>query len=211
MSASFLLVADDAGAAAPPARLRIVAGARRHFFANGFRGVTMADLAEELGMSKKTLYVHFPSKSALLAAVMQHKFAEVEADLEEATRGSPADFVQSLQKLLACMQRHTDEIQPAFVRDVRREAPALFQIAEQRRAKLLQRHFGRLFVAGRRVGLIRKDIPVRWIIEILLGATQAFVNPTKLAELGLTVRDGFSAVVSVTLSGVLTYKGKELL
>jgi hypothetical protein len=37
------------------------------------------------------------------------------------------------------------------------------------------------------------------------------VNPPKLAELGLTVRDGFSAVVSVVLSGVLTNKGKELL
>lgn len=202
---------EVADAAAPPARLRIVAGARRYFFANGFRRATMADLAEELGMSKKTLYVHFPSKAALLAAVMQHKFAEVEADLDDATRECPADFMRTLPRLLACMQRHTDEIQPAFVRDVRREAPALFQMAEQRRALLLQRYFGRLFVAGRRVGLIRKDLPVKWIIEILLGATREFVNPSKLAELGLTVREGFSAVVSVILSGVLTDKGKELL
>jgi hypothetical protein len=142
---------------------------------------------------------------------MQHKFAEVETDLDQATRECPADFIQALQKLLACMQRHTDEIQPAFVRDVRKEAPALFQMAEQRRAELLQRYFGKLFVEGRRTGLIRKDIPVKWLIEILLGATRAFVNPSKLAELGLTVRDGFSAVVSVVLSGALTHKGKGLL
>ena len=122
-----------------------------------------------------------------------------------------ADFIQALQELLACMQRHTDEIQPAFVRDVRREAPELFQLAEKRRAELIQRHFGRVFAEGRRVGLIRKDIPLKWMIEILLGATQAFVNPTKLADLGLTVRGGFSAVSSVVLSGVLTSKGNALL
>lgn len=197
--------------AEPPARQRIVAGGRRHFFAHGFRRVTMEDLAEELGMSKKTLYAHFPSKAALLETVLLNKFQDVEADLERITRVRSSDFIQSLQQLLACMQRHTDEIQPAFVRDVRREAPELFQLAEQRRAELLQRHFGRLFAAGRRVGLIRKDIPIKWLIDILLGASQAFVNPPKLAELGLTVRDGFSAVVSVVLSGVLTNKGKELL
>jgi AcrR family transcriptional regulator len=197
--------------AAPPPRERIVAGGRRHFFANGFRGVTMEELAEELGMSKKTLYAHFSSKTALLEAVMANKFEEVEADLSRITDGGSSDFKQALQELLACLQRHTEEIQPPFVRDVRREAPELFKLAEKRRADLIQRHFGRVFAEGRREGLIRKDIPLKWMIEILLGATQALVNPTKLAELGLTVRGGFSAVISVILSGVLTSKGKAIL
>ncbi|HKA32612.1 MAG TPA: helix-turn-helix domain-containing protein, partial [Candidatus Binatia bacterium] len=45
---------------------RIVAAARRHFLAHGFRHVTMDDLAAELGASKKTLYASFPSKEALI-------------------------------------------------------------------------------------------------------------------------------------------------
>ena len=49
---------------APPESARIVAAARRYFLAHGFRGVTMDDLAAELGMSKKTLYAHFSSKAA---------------------------------------------------------------------------------------------------------------------------------------------------
>src|ERR1041384_4810709 len=43
-------------------RQRIVAAARAHFFSHGFRSVTMDDLAAELGISKKTLYAHFPGK-----------------------------------------------------------------------------------------------------------------------------------------------------
>ena len=64
-----------------PAAQRIVTAARAHFFAHGFRSVTMDDLAEELGMSKKTLYASFPSKTALLQAVLMDKFRNVESDL----------------------------------------------------------------------------------------------------------------------------------
>ncbi|MGH7853681.1 MAG: helix-turn-helix domain-containing protein, partial [Candidatus Binatia bacterium] len=51
-----------------PAAQRIVVAARNHFFAHGFRSVTMDDLADEVGMSKKTLYAAFPSKLDLLQA-----------------------------------------------------------------------------------------------------------------------------------------------
>ena len=70
----------------------ILAGARQHFFAHGFRGVTMDDLAEELGMSKKTLYAHFPSKTALLEAVIADKLRSVEAGLKGVMGGRAADF-----------------------------------------------------------------------------------------------------------------------
>jgi len=49
-------------------RQRIVDAGRAHFFSHGFRSVTMDDLAGELGISKKTLYAHFPGKIDLLEA-----------------------------------------------------------------------------------------------------------------------------------------------
>ena len=52
---------------------RITTAARQHFFAHGFRGVTMDDLARELGMSKKTVYASFPSKADLLRAVAERQ------------------------------------------------------------------------------------------------------------------------------------------
>src|SRR5213595_4359654 len=93
-----------------PNRQRIVDAARAHFFSHSFRSVTMDDLAEELGISKKTLYAHFPSKIALLEAVLADKFAGVEAKLEEITRAFPHDFSAALHELLANTQRELDEI-----------------------------------------------------------------------------------------------------
>jgi AcrR family transcriptional regulator len=201
--------ATKAPSEAPLARQRIVATARRHYLAHGFRGVTMDDLARELGMSKKTLYAHFPTKVALVEAILRDKFQSVEADLKRASAQRPASFLAGLRLLLACVQRHTAEVQPPFLRDLEREAPETFQIVESRRAELVQRYFGKLLRQGRRQGLVRKDVPLPLIIEILLGAVQTIMNPPKMAELGLTPKTGFTAILTVILEGVITPKGRS--
>jgi AcrR family transcriptional regulator len=167
----------------------------------------MDDLAEELGMSKKTLYACFPSKLELLKDVLLNKFEDIEVDLQQITANC-ADVPAALHQLLACVQHHTQEIQPPFVRDIQREAPEIFQLVECRRRDVIQRHFGKLFEQGRRAGIIRKDIPTRLLIEILLGATHAILNPPKMAELKLTPKSGFSAIITVILQGALTNAGR---
>jgi AcrR family transcriptional regulator len=201
--------AEPGAPAENPAAQRMITAARRHFLAHGFRSVTMDDLAEELGMSKKTLYASFPSKDALLRAVLLDKFRSVELDLDRIMAECSTDVLEALHRLLACMQRHTEEIQPPFVRDIRREAPDMFTLVEERRRGVIQRYFGKLFEEGRRAGIIRKDIPARLMIETLLGAVQAIMNPPKMADLGLTPKLGYSAITTIVLEGVLTEKGRS--
>ena len=196
------LSVDHAGAR------RVVAVARRQFLAHGFRSVSMDDLAAELGMSKKTLYAYFPSKVALIEAVLKAKFGEVEADLGRLANDQAADVEASLHQFLSCLQRHTAEIQPAFVRDIGRETPELFQLVEQKRRELIRRYFGGLFEAGKKSGMIRADIPTHLLIEILLGAVQSIMNPPKLMELGLSVEQGYSSVIRLILEGALVPKKK---
>src|SRR5215510_14416951 len=193
------------------ARQRIIGAAREHFLAHGFHRVTMADLAEGLGMSKKTIYAHFPSKTVLLEAMLLDKFRCAEEELEAITSECSADFPSGLHRLLACVQRHADEIRPPFVRDVQREAPDLFKVVQARRREVIQRSFSKLLAEGRREGLIRSDTPVHLLIEILLGAVEAIVNPPRLAELGLSPKSGFTAIVSVILEGALTPEGRRRL
>src|SRR5262245_8221067 len=190
------------------ARQRIIGAAREHFFLHGFHNVTMDDLAEELGMSKKTVYAHFPSKTDLVEAMLLHKFNCVEEELRMITSECSDDFATGLHQLLACIQRHTDEIRPPFVRDIQRAAPDLFKVVQARRREVIQRSFSKLLGEGRRQGLIRKDVPVHLIIEILLGAVEAIVNPPRLAELELSVKSGITTIISVILEGALTQEGR---
>jgi AcrR family transcriptional regulator len=192
-----------------PNRQRIVDAARVHFFSHGFRSVTMDDLAEELGISKKTLYAHFPGKFDLLEAVLADKLAGVEVKLKEVTRAHPHDFPATLRELLAGTHRELDEIKPPFVRDMRQKAPDVFKLVERRRAALIQRYFGRLFAEGQRAGMVRKDVPAKLIIEILLAMVQSIMNPPKMEELGMMPKEGFSGILKIVLEGALTSKGRK--
>jgi len=192
-----------------PNRQRIVDAARAHFFSHGFRSVTMDDLAEELGISKKTLYAHFPGKFDLLEAVLADKLASVEATLKEVTRGHPHDFPATLRELLAGTHRELDEIKPPFVRDMRQKAPDVFKLVERRRAALIQRYIGKFFVQGQRAGMVRKDVPAELIIEILLAMVQSIMNPSKMEELGMMPKEGYTGILKIVLEGTLTSKGRK--
>jgi AcrR family transcriptional regulator len=187
---------------------RIVEAARAHFFCHGFRSVTMDQLAEELGISKKTLYAHFPGKIELLEAVLADKFAGVEAKLNGIIHAHPHNFYAALHELLANMQRELDEIKPPFVRDMRQKAPHVFKVIERRRAALIERFFGKLFIEGQRAGMVRKDVPAKLTIEILLAVVQAIMNPLKMEELGMTPKKGFAGILKIILEGALTRQGR---
>jgi AcrR family transcriptional regulator len=169
----------------------------------------MDDLAEELGMSKKTLYAHFPGKFDLLEAVLADKLADVEATLKEVTHAHPHDFQATLRDLLAGTQRELEEIKPPFVRDMRQKAPDIFKPVERRRAALIQRYMGRFFSDGQRLGMVRKDVPSKLIIEILLAMVQSIMNPQKIEELGMVPKEGYTGILKIVLEGALTAKGRK--
>jgi AcrR family transcriptional regulator len=172
--------------------------------------VTMDDLAEELGISKKTLYAYFPGKFDLLEAVLADKLISVEATLKEVTRAHPDDFPATLRELLAGTQRELDEIKPPFVRDMRQKAPDVFKLVERRRAALIQRYMGKFFVDGQRLGMVRKDVPAKLIIEILLAMVQSIMNPPKMEELGMMPKEGYTGILKIVLEGALTPKGRKV-
>jgi AcrR family transcriptional regulator len=188
-------------------RWRIVEGASSHFFTHGFRGVTMDDLARELGMSKKTLYSRFDTKRQLLDAVIENKFRRLREDFA-AVLAARRDFPEMLREFLGCVQHHTSAIQPPFVRDMRQEGPEVFQKIERLRRASVGQYSGQLMRLGREAGFIRNDIPAHLIIEILLAAVQALINPARLEELGLTPKSGCALICKVVLEGAIAPAGR---
>jgi AcrR family transcriptional regulator len=168
----------------------------------------MDDLADELGMSKKTLYANFGSKMTLLDAVIHDKFQSVEADLAQITSGRFSDIASSMEDFLVCLLQHFQEIQPPFVRDVHRSAPDVFKSIQVRRRELIESHFGRILNQGQRKGLVRTDITTKLIIEILLGAIDAIINPQNLPELNLTPKEALSTILRIFLQGVMTERAR---
>ena len=61
----------ESGSADSAKARQILDGARKVFLANGFDAASMNDITREAGVSKGTVYSHFPSKDALFAAVIR--------------------------------------------------------------------------------------------------------------------------------------------
>ena len=58
----------------PDMKDRILETADRLFYLQGIRAVGVDTIAAEIGISKRTLYNHFPSKDALIAAYLARRF-----------------------------------------------------------------------------------------------------------------------------------------
>src|SRR5437588_3502216 len=62
--------------AKPDMKARILETADRLFYLQGIRAVGVDTIAAEIGISKRTLYNHFPSKDDLIAAYLERRFVK---------------------------------------------------------------------------------------------------------------------------------------
>jgi AcrR family transcriptional regulator len=60
----------------PSMKDRILETADRLFYLQGIRAIGVDTIAAEIGISKRTLYNHFPSKDALIAAYLERRFVQ---------------------------------------------------------------------------------------------------------------------------------------
>src|SRR4051794_8809100 len=60
----------------PDMKQRILETADKLFYMKGIRAVGVDTIAAEIGISKRTLYNHFPSKDALIKAYLQRRFVQ---------------------------------------------------------------------------------------------------------------------------------------
>ena len=58
----------------PDMKERILQTADRLFYLDGIRAVGVDTIAAAIGISKRTLYNHFPSKDALISAYLERRF-----------------------------------------------------------------------------------------------------------------------------------------
>ena len=90
-----------------PADLRsamILASVRRAFMEKGFDGASMQDLAREAGMSVGNFYRYFPSKAAIVEAIITHDLQELERDFSDII-GSPDPML----RLRETIRRHVED------------------------------------------------------------------------------------------------------
>lgn len=178
----------------------IVEAAGRLFLAPGSARASMDDLARELGMSKKTIYRHFPDKRSLLAAVLDRQFAAVERTLAAAQDAQGQPFGVRVQRFLLAAGSELGRIGAVQLAAGRGDA-VLRQYVEQRVDAVVYRRLDELLRDGHRQGLL--SAPPELLSEITRGALERLLTSQLPRELDRTAADLLRAGVDTVLYGAI--------
>ncbi len=137
----------------------IVKRALADFMKYGFKTFTMDDLANGLGMSKKTLYEYFPSKNDLVEACLDYAL--------EMSCTNVTTFVQGEGSVIENVYRNQKKVQEIFninsdrpIWELQKYYPKTYKRMESEFAKTDALFVDKLLEKGWEEGLFRKDINV---------------------------------------------------
>ena len=137
----------------------IVKRALNDFMQYGFKTFTIDDLANKMGMSKKTLYEYFPSKNDLVEATLDYA-------LEISCKNADT-FVQGEGSVIENVYRNQKKVQEVFninsdrpIWELQKYYPKTYERMESEFAKSDALFIDKLLEKGWKEGLFRKDINV---------------------------------------------------
>lgn len=187
---------------------RILEAARRLLFTHGVTGMTMDSLAEELGMSKKTLYVHFPGKDALLGAIIQDLADTMHRAVSQVLANTALNCTERLCTVIDTIGTSMSRISPAMLRDLQRNAPVVYEKIDSVRRSKIPQIFGRIIRDGIADGTIRSDIDPDFTTEFWLQAVRGMLDPETLLRTQLSPRQTLEQGVALFFQGLLSPAGR---
>ena len=183
-------------------RHRIHEKALEHFLRFGFSKVTMNEIAEELGMSKKTLYQYFPGKEELLSEVVSKMHEDAATEIELIVGRDDIDFTQKFREALDALSAFHAKMSPYFLSDMEKHAPEVCKVSNDFKRDRIRTIMSKLVAEGIDKGVFRNDIDQELIVLIYAGALQHLLRPDTFNRLGLSVSQIHQIIGSVITEGI---------
>ena len=186
---------------------RVLSAGRDILLSEGLRSITTNEIARRARVSKKTLYNLFPSKDALVEAIvvsfLEENLARWDAILERA--GSAMDRILASLEFVG---QFMPQIQSQLINQVETVAPQLWSRIDAIRLQRL-RKLKTLMEEAQREGYLRPDVdPDHWIL-LLTGTIRSVLTPRVLLRTGIPLMKLLASVRSIYYDGLLTDKGKR--
>ena len=200
---------NEAANAAPRERILATAGAQ--VLREGYSGLNMDRLSETLGMSKKTLYVHFPGKDAILRAIVERISTRLRSRMDTLLADRSMDFPTRLRAVVGTVFGTLTKVNPTLFRDLKRYAPSVYAVMDEVRSRTVPHVFGTLLREGIEGGYVREEIDVEFAAFAWLQLIRGLVEPDALERTGLTPRQSVEKAFHLMWPGLLTENGREAL
>lgn len=129
---------------------------------------SMAEIARRAGVVRATIYMHFPTREALLDAVMENAVAQV-AEATRAAEPTEGEPKEALQRVLSATWQKLSDFQTLLaINTSRLSAKEL-----HRRHQPVMTQFVPLIERGQTKGVFRSDVPVSWHLAMIRAIAHA--------------------------------------
>lgn len=196
---------------------KILDAAYKLFLQKGYRHTAMDDIAQELGMSKKTLYKYYPGKLELLSASFDLLTTRMTAKVEAIVDNRYLAFPLKLRSFLSVVATYLAPINPELFEDLREHAPTVWQDIKAHVNESAHLRFAKLVEEGAGQGMVNPRINVNLAVILFVAAIQSIWDPKFLAQFPETIQKGakmppsvaFEQAISVIYNGILTEEARK--
>ena len=163
-------------------RARLLAAARGLFARQGVAATTVDDIARLAEVSRATAFNYFPSKQALLAALV-HEMEARFLHIMDAQFDQPASAAQRIAALFSWTAAKVEET-PELSRVLIGASETTFGAAPDSGVRTARTHraFTRVLDAGRREGNVRRDVPTAVLAEIVGGSYAGILHAWRVGR-----------------------------
>ncbi|WP_317042516.1 TetR/AcrR family transcriptional regulator [Salinimicrobium sediminis] len=135
------------------------------FLTLGVKSVTMDEIAAELGISKKTIYAHFPTKTKLIDATANYVFETISSGIES-IKEENKDPIEELFaiKNFACTHLKDEKSSPQH--QLQKYYPRTYFSIREKQRKVMEELTRQNLQKGIKTEVYRSDLPVEFISRI---------------------------------------------
>ncbi|WP_306422343.1 TetR/AcrR family transcriptional regulator [Algoriphagus sp. AGSA1] len=177
----------------------------------------MDDIAQVLGMSKKTLYKYYPGKLDLLGASFEVTKTKLTAKVEAVLENRYISFPLKLKSTLTIMASLLGPINPELFEDLREYAPETWENLQQYINESAYSRFKKLLDQGIKEGLVKPSVNLNLVVMMYAAAVQSLIDPRFTSQFPHAIQEGikipasdiYDQAITIIYNGILTDEARN--
>lgn len=194
----------------PIMRDKILINAADMFLNYGFKSVTMDDIANKIGISKKTIYQHFDTKTKLVEATTLYMFEFISHGIDCicALNKSPIDEIYEIKKFT---MEHLKDEKSSPQHQLQKYYPKIFEKLKTNQFCIMQDCVTNNLVRGVTEGYYRKSIDIEFISRLYFNTMMCLKDPDLFPLNDFSMRTLMDNFLEYHIRGISTEKGIDKL
>ena len=180
------------------------------FSNHGIKSVTMDDIAKHLGMSKKTIYLHFQDKNDLINILIKNRLENQECLIGDTVQNSE-NAIDEVFKCVTEVQAMLSNIHPTFMYDLQKYYTEAWKMFRKFRNESLYKNIYDNLVRGVSEGYYRKDMNLEVLTNLRLETIDLVFNQAIYSIKDYSISLIMKEISEHFLYGISTLEGHQLI